>query len=74
MPCTGPAAAGLLTQVTANGVSARLSTGFAWYNSSTDAEQPSGAYIFRWGGGEGGGRGWECCSALPAGGVGANQL
>jgi alpha-mannosidase len=39
---------GLLARVTAGGVSARLSTGFAWYNSSTDAEQPSGAYIFRW--------------------------
>lgn len=38
---------GLLARITANGISASLSTGFAWYNSSTDAEQPSGAYIFR---------------------------
>ena len=56
---------GLLARINAGGVSARLSTGLAWYNSSTDAEQPSGAYIFRWV------CGCSCCActaqALPLG-------
>ena len=48
-------ATGLLTSMSANGATARLSTSFAWYNSSDGLDvgeehnrgQASGAYIFR---------------------------
>ena len=48
-------APGLLSSMTANGATARVSTSFAWYNSSDGLDageernrgQASGAYVFR---------------------------
>lgn len=75
VPCTlrPAAAAGLLADMKAGDVSARLSASFGWYNASDGLEAPpeenrgqaSGAYIFRWGA-EPGAETTSCIHACPA--------